>query len=146
MRRSDGAAPEQVIDFDFGTSISTEGGTGRDGVTQFASAFNDAAQSQDGVEDGEFERLTLTPEGEVLAWYSNRELVPLGWVTLVRLWTPRGLRARGADAWAPALDPASWTAGVASTPEASGGVSCTFARATVADGVRVDLAAAFFGG
>lgn len=138
--------PAQSIEFDFGTNIDTEGGFGRDGVTQFGSASNLTALSQDGVTAGAFERLTLTIDGEVDAWYSNDEQVTLGWITLARLWTPRGLSPRGSHVWAPSPDPESWTPGIASTHEATGGVSCMFARASVADGVRLDLVAAFFGG
>ena len=140
-----GATPGQSLTFDFGTSIA-EGGTGLDGSTQFASPSTTSGLSTNGRPAASLVELRLTAGGELTALSANHEVAVVGWVALVRLWTSRGLRARGASVWIPSADPASYTSGPPSASPLADRVGCAFDHLAIHDGIRFDLSATFDGG
>jgi flagellar hook protein FlgE len=67
---ADGAAPGQVIKFNFGRSI-TEGGTGLDASTQYGSDSSVARHSQDGMSAATLASLSFNDDGVLTAVYNN---------------------------------------------------------------------------
>ena len=69
------------------------------GLTGFGSASTAAAVSQDGYGDGKLDSLTVTPEGDIIALYTNgisRRLVQL---PLTTFRNPEGLTAAESNLW-----------------------------------------------
>jgi len=90
-----GATPGQVIDFDFGDSITTDGGTGLAGTTQFASPSSINFQSQDGFATGTLQMVTVTPDGMIMGTFSNGEVRPVGQIALATFQSTEGLDRLG---------------------------------------------------
>lgn len=133
-----GATPGQSVELDFGQALAS-GGTGVDGLTQFAAPSSVSSQSQDGYSSGEFSGVTVDGRGVVLGLYSNGEKVPLAQLAVATFRSNQGLARAGQNLWGETTDsgpPAIGTAG-------SGG------RGTITSGVlegsNVDMAQEFVG-
>jgi flagellar hook protein FlgE len=127
-----GAAPGQIIDFDFGDAIA-DGGTGLSGSTQFATASTVTGLSQNGVPPGTLMGITVESNGTVRAEYSNGRQVAVARVALASFRNTDGLRREGDQLYS-----ASHESGDALVGEAgSGGRGALQGRAL--EGSNVDL-------
>lgn len=93
-----GATPGQAIDLDFGTPAAG-GGTGLDGVTQFASRSSVSSQAQDGGSAGELAGLSIEGDGTVVGAYTNGEREPVGKLAIAKFRANNGLSRAGASLW-----------------------------------------------
>jgi flagellar hook protein FlgE len=93
-----GAAPNQAIAFDFGTSIAA-GGTGLGGTTQFGSASAVSAQSQDGYGSGDLAGVKVDADGTVSGVYSNGQTVAAGKMAIAKFRSNDGLGRAGQNMW-----------------------------------------------
>jgi flagellar hook protein FlgE len=129
-----GAAP-QSITANFGTA--PPGGTGLDGMTQFASPFSVSSQSQDGYASGTLSGIGVDSVGTVLGMYSNGQQLPVGRLAVAKFQANEQLGRAGAGMWVETRGSGSPALGAAG----SGG------RGTVSSGAlelsNVDLAQQF---
>ena len=93
-----GASP-QTITFDFGDSLTTDGGTGLSGSTQFASGSAVTSQSQNGYSTGELAGVAIQSGGDVLAVYTNGEQRIVGQVALATFEAEGQLARAGNSLW-----------------------------------------------
>lgn len=94
-----GADPAQAITFDFGTNINTDGGTGMDGTTSYASATNTNGISQDGYSAGTPSGVTVDEKGVITGTFSNGQRRTLGQVAVAAFRAPDGLARAGGNLW-----------------------------------------------
>lgn len=94
-----GAADGQVIDFNFGTSI-TESGSGLDGATQFGSASATIFQSQDGYSSGALRNITIDQDGTITGIFTNGQTRTVGQVALAKFIAPTELSKMGKNVYA----------------------------------------------
>ncbi|MBI3803007.1 MAG: flagellar hook protein FlgE [Nitrospirae bacterium] len=97
---SGGAAQNQAISLDFGNSITTDGGTGMDGVTQFGSTSAVLNQIQDGYGSGSLQRISVNNDGLITGLFTNGKSRTLGGITLGRFNNPQGLGKLGNNLYA----------------------------------------------
>ena len=90
-----GAAQDQTITFDFGTSITGEGGSGLDGTTQFAGDSTTYILTQDGYASGILQGLIVDDEGIIVGTFSNGQTENLAQIALARFPSPWGLEGVG---------------------------------------------------
>lgn len=93
-----GAAADQAITFDFGTSITTDSGgstAGLDGTTQFGSTSTLLTLSQNGNTSGTLSGTSISDTGIIVGRFSNGTTRNLGQVALSRFTNPDGLDAVG---------------------------------------------------
>jgi flagellar hook protein FlgE len=93
-----GATPAQAIALNFGTSIGA-GGTGLDGVTQFASASNVSSQSQNGYSSGDLAGVTVDGSGIVRGLYTNGQKLAVGKLAMAKFRANEGLGRAGHNLW-----------------------------------------------
>jgi flagellar hook protein FlgE len=93
------ATQAQAITFDFGTSITTDGGTGLDGSTQFASPSSTTALTQDGYAAGNVSGISIGGDGKILGTFSNGQQRILGQVVLAKFANDNGLERGGQGLW-----------------------------------------------
>ncbi|NKE73047.1 flagellar hook protein FlgE [Candidatus Manganitrophus noduliformans] len=101
---SGGATQNQIIDFNFGESITTDGGTGLNGLTQFGSNSGVLNQLQDGYASGSLQRVSVNKEGLITGLFTNGKSRTLGGVTLGRFNNPQGLVKLGNNLYAVSSD------------------------------------------
>ncbi len=92
---SGGAAAGQVIDFDFGTNINSEAGTGFDGTTQFGGTSATIFQSQDGYASGSLRNITITQDGYITGIFTNGQTRAVGQVALAKFLAPSEVTKMG---------------------------------------------------
>jgi len=95
-----GAAADQTITFDFGTSITTDSGgstAGLDGTTQFGSTSTLLTLAQDGKTSGSLTGTSISDTGIIVGRFSNGTTRSLGQVALSRFTNPNGLDAVGSN-------------------------------------------------
>jgi flagellar hook protein FlgE len=126
------AAPGQIIDFDFGTSIA-EGGSGLEGSTQFASAFDVTSVTQDGFEAGTLVDLRVADDGTVTALYSNGDSRSVARVALATFASEAGLVRAGNQLFSESKESGQALVGAAGTG-GRGSISAGFL-----EGSNVDL-------
>jgi flagellar hook protein FlgE len=112
-----GSAAGQVIALDFGTSKTTDGGTGLDGTTQFGSQSSLVNQSQDGYGAGSLQGVSVSSDGTISGRFSNGQLRTLAQLSLVRFNNAQGLVRVGKNLLAEAADSGSPVVG---KPDTSG--------------------------
>jgi flagellar hook protein FlgE len=94
-----GATPGQTITFDFGTSVTTDGGTGLDATTQFGSPSTVTGISQDGYGAGSIAAVAIDSEGIVTGVFSNGQRRTLGQVAIADFQSVDGLSRAGEGLW-----------------------------------------------
>jgi flagellar hook protein FlgE len=99
-----GATPGQSIQFDFGTSITTDGGTAGDASTQHAGASSVVSFDQDGREPGQLLDIITSDDGTVSGLYSNGETEPMAKLALASFRAPENLRREGDQLWVASRD------------------------------------------
>ncbi|MDH5667226.1 MAG: flagellar hook-basal body complex protein, partial [Nitrospira sp.] len=112
-----GATPDQLIVMNFGTSVTTDGGAGLDGTTQFGSTSALVQLTQDGFSAGTLQAFTVDSNGTISGRFSNGQLRTLAQVVLARFPDPIGLTRTGKNTFAE-----SGTSGqpVTGTPDSAG--------------------------
>lgn len=133
-----GIAAAQTVNINFGTSIAA-GGTGLDGVSQFASPENVSAQSQDGYASGDFSGISIDGSGVVMGLYTNGQKLALSQMAIAKFRSNDGLGRAGQSLWIDTRDSGSAAYGTAG----SGGRGSTSSGALEAS--NVDLANEFVG-
>ncbi|MCC6216232.1 MAG: flagellar hook protein FlgE [Polyangiaceae bacterium] len=118
-----GATAGQAITLDFGTSTGA-GGTGLDGITQFASPSNVSSQGQDGYASGDFTGLAVDGQGVVMGLYTNGQKLAIAQLTIAKFQSNEGLGRAGGNLWIETRDSgnaAMGTAGSGGRGAVSGG-------------------------
>ncbi len=95
-----GAAPDQTIDFDFGTSVTTDGGDGLDATTQFGSDSTTLFISQDGYAAGSLSNLNISEDGLITGIFTNGQTKPLAQIALAKFEAPQELVKMGRNLFA----------------------------------------------
>ena len=91
------ATPNQAITFDFGDSITTDGGTGLAGSTQFAGDSEVNAVDQDGYGAGTLQDVSIAQDGTITGQFSNGDSRAVARVALAHFAADSGLRRAGAQ-------------------------------------------------
>ncbi|MEW6439840.1 MAG: flagellar hook protein FlgE [bacterium] len=91
---SGGAAQDQQIAFNFGTSIA-DSGTGLEGVTQFGAPSGVYSLQQDGYESGSLQGVSIDDSGMLTGSFSNGKMRALGQVALADFPSASGLQSVG---------------------------------------------------
>jgi flagellar hook protein FlgE len=112
-----GATPDQLIVMNYGTSVTTDGGAGLDGTTQFGSTSALVQLTQDGFAAGTLQAFSVDSNGTISGRFSNGQLRTLAQVVLARFPDPIGLTRTGKNTFAQ-----SGTSGqpVTGTPDSAG--------------------------
>jgi flagellar hook protein FlgE len=109
-----GVVTPQVIDFDFGQSI-TEGGSGLLGTTQFGSPPSVLFQSQDGFTAGSLMSLIVDQNGAMTGIFTNGQTLKVADVALARFIAPTVLTKLGRNLFAESSESGSPIIGTAGT-------------------------------
>jgi flagellar hook protein FlgE len=133
-----GATAGQTVAINFGTSIAA-GGTGLDGMTQFAGSMNVSAQSQDGYASGNFTGVSVDGQGVVTGLYTNGQKIPMAQLAVASFQDDQGLGRAGQNLWIETRDSGTAAMGTAGTGN-RGAVSSGALESS-----NVDLATEFVG-
>jgi flagellar hook protein FlgE len=117
-----GATPNQALTYDFGTPIAS-GGTGADGITQFAATSSVSAQSADGYASGALSSIQIDNSGVVQGVYSNGQTLAIGQLALAKFQSDTGLAQSGDNLWSATADSGAAAYGQAGTGGRGGLVS-----------------------
>jgi flagellar hook protein FlgE len=98
-----GALQNQMISFDFGTSI-TQGGSGADGTTQVDTTTGVGKLIQDGYSAGTLQRISVDQDGILKGIFSNGNDLVLGQVLLADFSSPTGLESAGMNLYKETFD------------------------------------------
>lgn len=90
-----GATPGQVVNFDFGTSITGDAGDGMDGSTNFASPSTTNGVTQDGFAAGSVSGISINETGVINGVFSNGQRRTLGQVAVASFRSEDGLSRAG---------------------------------------------------
>ena len=90
-----GATQDQLLVMNYGTSVTTDGGSGLDGTTQFGSTSALVQQTQDGFAAGALQAFSVDANGTISGRFSNGQLRALAQVVLARFPDPIGLTRTG---------------------------------------------------
>jgi flagellar hook protein FlgE len=90
-----GANSPQPLNFNFGTP--SPGGTGLDGVTQFAAPSATSFLSQDGYAPGDLSRISIDPKGQVVGSFTNGQTRILAQETVANFEAPDQLNRVGGN-------------------------------------------------
>lgn len=90
-----GATQDQLTVMNYGTSVTTDGGSGLDGTTQFGSTSALVQQTQDGFAAGSLQAFSVDSNGTISGRFSNGQLRALAQVVLARFPDPIGLTRTG---------------------------------------------------
>lgn len=95
-----GATADQAISFNFGTSVTTDGGNGMNLTTQFGAASGLVQQSQNGFGAGALQTFNVETNGMINGRFSNGQVRPLAQLALARFPDPLGLVRTGKNTFA----------------------------------------------
>ena len=95
-----GATANQAITFNYGTSVTTDGGNGMNLTTQFGAASGLVQQSQNGFGAGALQTFSVETNGMVNGRFSNGQVRPLAQLALARFPDPLGLVRTGKNTFA----------------------------------------------
>jgi flagellar hook protein FlgE len=112
-----GATADQLITYNYGTSVTTEGGNGLDGTTQFGSQSAVVQLTQDGYAAGSLQAFSVDGNGVINGRFSNGQLRALAQVVLARFPDPLGLTRTGNNTFAESGNSGQPVTGV---PESAG--------------------------
>jgi flagellar hook protein FlgE len=133
-----GATGGQAITLNLGSSIAG-GGTGMDGITQYASASNVSSHSQDGYAAGDFSGIAIDGQGVVMGLYTNGQKLALSQLSIAKFRSNDGLGRAGQSLWIDTRESGPAAFGVAG----SGGRGAASSGAVEMS--NVDLAEEFVG-
>jgi flagellar hook protein FlgE len=89
-----GAAPNQIIDFSFGSDTSS-GGDGLDGVTQYAADSGVYSLDQDGYGSGSLQGIGIDSYGVLTGSFDNGKTRTLGQIAIANFQSPSNLQSVG---------------------------------------------------
>jgi flagellar hook protein FlgE len=112
-----GATADQLLTYNYGTSVTTEGGNGLDGTTQFGSQSAVVQLTQDGYAAGSLQAFSVDGNGVINGRFSNGQLRALAQVVLARFPDPLGLTRTGSNTFAQSGNSGQPVTGV---PESAG--------------------------
>lgn len=112
-----GATADQLIAYNLGTSVTTDGGTGLDGTTQFGSPSALVSQTQDGFAAGTLQAFSVDTDGIISGRFTNGQVRALAQVALARFPDPVGLARLGRNVFA---ESGSSGAAIIGAPETTG--------------------------
>ena len=92
---ANGATAGQQITFDFGDSITGDGGTGLGGMTQFAGEFVPKYQIQDGYAAGSLRTISIGTDGVITGIFSNGKSRDIAQIALATFRNTAGLLMSG---------------------------------------------------
>jgi flagellar hook protein FlgE len=92
------ATPGQVVDLSMGTSI-TDGGSGLNGITQFAMQSAVSSIAQDGYASGSLSGVSVGADGTVFGQYSNGQSLPVGQLVVAKFASTTSLGRAGSGLW-----------------------------------------------
>lgn len=95
-----GATADQAITFNFGTSVTTDGGNGMNMTTQFGAASGLVQQAQNGFGAGALQTFSVETNGMINGRFSNGQVRPLAQLALARFPDPLGLVRAGKNTFA----------------------------------------------
>jgi flagellar hook protein FlgE len=95
-----GAASAQVIDFDFGDAITTDGGSGQDGTVQYGGQSATMFQNQDGFSSGALKSITIAQDGTMTGFFTNAQTRGVAQVALAKFFSPHALTKMGRNLYA----------------------------------------------
>ncbi|AKU94713.1 Flagellar hook protein FlgE [Labilithrix luteola] len=98
-----GATPNQAIALDFGKSIGA-GGTGLEGITQYASTSSVSSQKQDGYASGALSGVKIDSDGTVNGVYTNGQTIAAGKLAVAKFQSNDGLGRAGHNLWVATRD------------------------------------------
>ena len=131
-----GAKPGQAIALNFGSTTGT-GGTGTDGLTQYASASSVSSQAADGYAEGDLVGVSVDGQGILRGNYSNGQNVAISQIAVAKFNSNEGLARAGQDLWA-----ATSQSGAAAVGSASAGGRGSITSGTLEQS-NVDIATQF---
>jgi flagellar hook protein FlgE len=134
---NNGSEEEQAINIDFGTSITTDGGTGADSTTQYADQFATRNTSQDGYPSGSLNTISVNREGVIQGSFTNGHIDDLAIIALADFNNPAGLRKTGNNLYMACNESGQ----AIINPPASGGMGKISSYSL--EGSNVDLASEF---
>ena len=112
---TNGSTAPQPFIFDFGTSITTDGGTGTDGMLQQGSPSVLLTLAQDGYANGNLTGTSIGEDGIIAGRFSNGVTQNLGQVALTRFTNPDGLQPIGQNLFLESGDSGAPIVGVPGT-------------------------------
>ncbi len=130
-----GALNPQPLELDFGTPVP--GGSGVDGVTQFAAPFSVSFLNQDGYASGELARISIDSQGKVVGAFTNGTTRVLGQVTLASFEAPDQLMRVGGSLYTEMPGSGGATVGAPATSDRGSVISGALEQS------NVDLAGEF---
>lgn len=95
-----GATADQLMAFNFGSSVTTDGGTGLNLTTQFGAASGIVQQGQNGFSAGALQTFSVEANGLISGRFSNGQVRPLAQLALARFADPQGLVRAGKNTFA----------------------------------------------
>jgi flagellar hook protein FlgE len=95
-----GATANQAITFNFGTSVTTDGGNGMNLTTQFGAASGLVQQTQNGFSAGALQSYSVEANGLINGRFSNGQVRPLAQLALAHFADPLGLVRTGKNMFA----------------------------------------------
>jgi flagellar hook protein FlgE len=99
-----GATANQLITFNFGDSVTTDGGGGVDKTTQFGSNSALVSQTQDGYAAGALQAFLIDTTGTISGRFSNGQIRTLAQVALARFPDALGLVRVGKNLFSESAD------------------------------------------
>lgn len=96
-----GAQQGQVINFDLGDSITTDRGSGRQGVTSYDGPSNITKMDQDGLASGQLASMGISADGTMTGVFSNGSRRVLGKVAVATFRNQSGLLRSGSGLYTP---------------------------------------------
>ncbi|MBI4688634.1 MAG: flagellar hook protein FlgE [Nitrospirae bacterium] len=100
---SGGAAQNQSVAFNFGTSLA-ESGTGLDGVTQFGAESAIIFQNQDGYGAGSLKNISISQNGTITGVFTNGQTRLVAQVAVAKFIAPTDLTKMGNNLYAESYD------------------------------------------
>ncbi len=98
------ATPGQVLNFDFGDSITTDGGTGLAGSTQFSGDSTVTAVEQNGYGFGSLVDVQVADDGTITGVFSNGQRRPMARLALATFASEAGLERAGSSLYSETRD------------------------------------------
>ena len=97
-----GGTTAQALTFDFGTPTAA-GGTGLDGITQFATTSSTTFTSQDGFGAGQLSSVQIDKTGMVLGVFTNGQTRNIGQVSVATVSAPDQLERVGGNLYSTSI-------------------------------------------
>ena len=134
---SGGPTQSQAIDFDFGDAITTDGGTGLLGTTQYGTTSAVSSQTQNGFSSGSLQRISIDSSGVVTGIFSNGSTSNVAQIAIATFPNTNGLGLAGKSLYIETNDSGQSVIG---TPGSSGRGAI---KSSALELSNVDLAAEF---